>query len=296
MMDTFPLPLASLENAFLRVDYLTSVGPRIIGLYSKQAGVQLLAPSPEVHWPTPHGEYYLYGGHRIWKAPEDSFYNCPEDNVTVFAEEDRVTLRNAVDASGLQKEISFCLEENRVRLTHQITWHGQEPIELAPWTITQLQLGGAAILPQSALTAGSMPTRNFALWPYASLADPRLELHDDLILVHGSADQRYFKAGSYNPFGWAAYVMDKVLFVKRFPATDFRALPDMGCNVEAFVWDSYLELETLGKLTLLNPGESVSFEETWEVIPGDYPILYETARAIVRQFLLTHLTQNVPQV
>jgi len=282
-MDTFPLPFDSIENDSLRLDYLTTVGPRIIGLYSKQAGVQLLAPSPDVHWPTPHGEYYLYGGHRIWKAPEDSFYNCPEDNVTVIAEADRVTLRNAVDASGLQKEVSFCLDENRVLLAHQITWHGQEPIELAPWTITQLPLGGVAILPQSNVSAGSMPTRSFVLWPYATLTDPRLELHDDLILVYGSARQKYFKAGSYNPFGWVAYMLEKALFIKRFPTDDCRALPDMGSNVETFVWDSYLELETLGKLTWLNPGESVNFAETWEVIAGDYPITYETACTIANQ-------------
>ena len=284
-MDNFPLPFDSIENDFLRLDYLTTVGPRIIGLYSKQASIEILAPSPEVHWPTPHGEYYLYGGHRIWKAPEDSFYNCPEDNVTVIAETNRVTLRNAVDASGLQKEISFCLDQNRVLLSHQIIWHGEEPIELAPWTITQLQLGGVAILPQSTLIAGSAPTRSLALWPYASLTDPRLELHDDLILVHGSADQKYFKAGSYNPFGWAAYMLDKVLFIKRFPVSDFRKLPDMGSNVEAFVWDAYLELETLGELALLKPGESVTFEESWEILCGEYSPTLETARAVMKQYL-----------
>ena len=284
-MTTSPLPFESIENSFLRVDYLTTVGPRIIGLYAKQAKTELLVQTPDIHWPTPHGEYYLYGGHRVWKAPEDSFYNCPEDNVTVVGENDRVRLRSGVDASGLQKEISFCLDENRVLLTHEITWHGQEPIELAPWTITQLPLGGVAILPQSDITAGSMPTRSLAIWPYASVADPRLELHDDLILVYGSAEQKYFKAGNYNPFGWAAYLLDKVLFVKRFPVSDFYTLPDMGSNVETFVWDAYLELETLGKLTLLNPGESVIFEETWEVIPGDYSITCETARTITKQLL-----------
>src|SRR5512134_1874223 len=284
-MATSPLPFDSIENSFLRVDYLTTVGPRIIGLYVKQANMELLVQTPDIHWPTPHGEYYLYGGHRVWKAPEDSFYNCPEDNVTVVAEKDRVTLRSGVDASGLLKEISFCLDDNRVLLAHQITWHGNEPIELAPWTITQLPLGGVAILPQSGLTAGSLPTRSLAVWPYASLADPRLELHDDLILVYGSADQKYFKAGSYNPFGWAAYMLDKVLFIKRFPVSDFRSLPDMGSNVETFVWDAYLELETLGKLTLLNPGESVSFEETWEVIPGDHLMNVEGAREITSNYL-----------
>jgi hypothetical protein len=193
-------------------------------------------------------------------------------------------LRSGADASGLQKEIAFCLDANRVFLTHLITWHGPEPIELAPWTITQLQLGGVAILPQSGAAAGSAPTRNFALWPYATIADQRLELHDDLILVHGATDQKVFKVGSYNPSGWAAYLLDRALFIKRFPVGEFRALPDMGSNVEVFVWNSaYLELETLGTLISLNPGESVTFEETWEVIPGEYPITYETARAISQQ-------------
>jgi hypothetical protein len=284
-MSTSSLPFDSIENHFLRVDYLTTVGPRIIGLYAKQSDLELLVQTPDIHWPTPHGEYYLYGGHRVWKAPEDSFYNCPEDQVTVIVEKDKVRLQGPIDASGLQKEISFCLDENRVLLRHQITWHGQEPIELAPWTITQLPLGGAAILPQSSRKEGSAPTRSLALFPYATITDPRLELHDDVILVHGSANQKVFKAGSYNPFGWAAYLLEKALFIKRFPVSDFRALPDMGSNVETYVHDLYLELETLGKLTLLNPGKSVIFEETWEVIAGDYSITYETANTITKQLL-----------
>jgi hypothetical protein len=282
-MSESKLPSASIENDFLRIDYLTSVGPRIIGLYSKQADVELLAPSFDIHWPTPHGEYYLYGGHRIWKAPEDSFYNCPEDNVTVAQEKDRVILRNDVDASGLQKEISFCLDENRVRLTHRLIWHGGEPIELAPWTITQVPLGGVAILPQSGIREGSAPTRSLAMFPYATITDPRLELYDDLILVHGSADPDAFKVGSYNPFGWAAYVLEKALFIKHFPARDFRKLPDMGSNVEVYVRDAYLELETLGELTGLKPGDAVTFEETWEVIPGAYSVDVDGARKVMKQ-------------
>lgn len=286
-MAALPLPSASIENEFLRVDYLTTVGPRIIGLYSKQADIELLAPSFDMHWPTPHGEYYLYGGHRIWKAPEDSFYNCPEDNVAVIEEKGRVTLRNRVDASGLQKEISFSLDENRIRVMHQLIWQGERPIELAPWTITQVPLGGVAVLPQMGICEGSSPTRNLAIFPYASIHDPRLELHDDLVLVHGCADPKAFKIGSYNPFGWAAYMLKKALFLKYFPVNDFRMLPDMGSNLEVYVRDAYLELETLGKLTWLNPGEAVTFEETWEVIPGDYLVNLEGARNIIEQ-LSTH--------
>ena len=282
-MSESKFPSAFIENEFLRLEYLTSVGPRIIGLYSKQADVELLAPSFEKHWSTPHGEYYLYGGHRIWKAPEESFYNCPEDNVSVIKDAEKVTLCNRVDASGLQKEIAFYLEGNSVRLTHRIIWHGTEFVELAPWTITQVPLGGVAILPQSGIREGSAPTRSLAIFPYSSLAERRLELHDDMVLVHGTAAQNFFKVGSYNPFGWAAYMMEKALFIKRFPVGDFRKLPDMGSNAEVYVHDAYLELETLGELVWLQPGEAVMFEETWEVIPGAYSIDVDGARKIMKQ-------------
>jgi hypothetical protein len=282
-MSESKFPSAFIENEFLRLEYLTSVGPRIIGLYSKQADVELLAPSFEKHWTTPHGEYYLYGGHRIWKAPEESFYNCPEDNVSVIKDAEKITLCNRVDASGLQKEIAFYLEGNSVRLTHRIIWHGAEPIEMAPWTITQVTLGGVAILPQSSVREGSAPTRSLAIFPYSSLTEPRLELHDDVVLVHGTAAENFFKVGSYNLFGWAAYLLENALFIKRFPVGDFRKLPDMGSNAEVYVHDAYLELETLGELVWLKPGEAVTFEETWEVIPGVYFVDLDGARKIMKQ-------------
>src|SRR5574338_1654246 len=105
-MDLYPHPHASLENAVLRIDYLTDLGPRIIGLYAKGVEGNLLAVTPDAHWPTPHGEYYLHGGHRLWTAPEDPFYTCPEDNVRITTEANTVTLRSNVDASGREKEIS----------------------------------------------------------------------------------------------------------------------------------------------------------------------------------------------
>lgn len=280
---TESLPFASLENEFLRVDYLTTTGPRLIGLYAKGVEGNLLAETPDVHWPTPHGEFYLRGGHRLWTSPEDSFYTCPEDDLKMIAEKDRVTLRGGIDAAGLEKEISFHLDQSRVLLTHRVTWHGQEPIELAPWGITQLRLGGMGILPLST-AEGLQPNRNLVLWPYSQVCDDRLELYDDLILLHGRASEQAFKIGNYNSHGWIAYLLDNALFVKRFSVEHGCTYPDMGCNAEAYVRDACLELETLGPLALLNPGEAVMHAETWEVSIVDYSSTLEDARIISRQY------------
>jgi hypothetical protein len=270
------LPFASVENKFLRLDYLTTSGPRIIGLYADGVEGNLFAETPDVHWPTPHGEYYLRGGHRLWTAPEDPFYNCPEDSVRVIEEKDQIILKGAVDASRLEKEISFRLDGNRVHLTHRITWHGDKPMEFAPWAITQLRLGGMAILPQF-----PQSNRNLVLWPYSQIRDDRFELHDDMLLLYGRAAAQEFKVGNFNRYGWIANILGKALFVKKLSTCEREKYADLGSNVEAYVRDVCLELETLGPLAMLNPNESVTHEETWEVhTDTEYPLTIESARAI----------------
>jgi hypothetical protein len=279
-MTASPLPFASVENEFLRLDYATATGPLIIGLYAGGVEGNLLAETPEVHWSTAHGEYYLRGGHRLWTAPEDPFYNCPEVSVSVFEEKENVVLRSSIDAAGLEKGISFHLQENCVHLTHRITWHGEKPIEFAPWGITQLRLGGMAILPQP-VSDGLQPDRNLVLWPYSRIHDERLESHDDLILIHARASEQTFKIGNLNGHGWIACTLGRALFVKRFSSGRPGCYADLHCNVEVYVQDASIELETLGPLAKLNPKEGVIHEETWEVIAGtEYPATLETARAV----------------
>jgi hypothetical protein len=121
------------------------------------------------------------------------------------------------------------------------------------------------------------------LWPYSRLNDERLELDDDLVLVHGRSAARALKIGMYNPYGWIAYLLDGTLFVKRFAVDTVRAYPDMGSNVEVYVKDSCVELETLGVLTRLEPQETVCYEETWEIVTREHVSTMDTIRTIIRQ-------------
>jgi hypothetical protein len=275
----YGLPFASLQNEYLRLDYLTTTGPRVVGLYFGGGKDNLLASTPEVHWETPHGEFFLRGGHRLWIAPENPFFTPPEESVTVTQADDRVVLHSAADVSGIEKEIAVRLEANRVHLLHRVTWHGSQPLELAPWAITQLRIGGLGILPLPAETDGFAPNRNLVLWSYSRLDDDRLKLYDDMILVHGRSVERALKVGAFNAHGWIACALGDALFVKRFPVREGR-LPDLGCNAEMYVKDVCLELETLGPLVTLQTGEFVTHEETWQVFAGEYPATLEGARRV----------------
>jgi hypothetical protein len=139
-----------------------------------------------------------------------------------------------------------------------------------------------AILPFSK-KQGLQPDRNLVFWPYSDIKDERFELQDELILLHGQASNVAFKAGNRNSVGWIAYASKDALFIKRFPVTETENYPDLGCNVEAYVKDSCLELESLEPMRIFHKNESVTHEETWEMLAGEYPATPETAQRIRKQ-------------
>ena len=148
-----------------------------------------------------------------------------------------------------------------------------------------MRLGGIAVLPLPH-NDGFLPDRNIVFWPYSKIKDVRFELFDDMVMLYGRSMEDAFKVGMHNSHGWIAHVMGNGLFVKRFATEQEGRYPDLGCNVEAYVRDTCLELETLGTLKTLKPAESVTYNESWEVIAGEYPTTLEGARTISKQLSL----------
>lgn len=277
--DFYGLAVGRLENQHLKLDYLSESGPRIVRLKIGESRQNLLAEIPDMHWDTPFGKYLMRGGHRLWHSPESFPRTYIPDNAGLQVEqiESGVRLVQPVEAStGIRKMLEVVLETERpaVHLKHYLKNEGLWPIELSPWAITQLPLGGVAILPQQvgALDfAGLLPNRQLVLWPYTRWSDPRLEMHDDFILLRGQAYIPPCKVGYTNRAGWAAYLRNGVLFCKRFDPKTHLTFPDFGSNVECYCNDRFIEVETLGPFTRLEPGDTVSHSETWEVysLKGD---------------------------
>jgi hypothetical protein len=274
--DFYGHPVGVVENEYLRLEYLAQAGPRIVRLSLAGSNENLLAETPDVSWQTPFGLYHLYGGHRLWHAPEKvGLTSQPDDNglqVGEFAWGVRLTGAPQV-AGGLSKTLEVRLQKGRpaVSLLHCLTNQGDEPIELAPWAITQLPLGGQAILPQPTQPIdedGVQPNRFLVLWPYTRWCDPRLRLGDEMILVDGTPLNEKFKIGYKNLHGWAGYLKQGTFFGKRFETRKGGRYADSGCNLEIYCDQRFLELETLGPLCKLAPGETVEHQEEWIILPG----------------------------
>lgn len=265
-------PTGSLDNGLLRLDYLTNAGPRIVRLIPKALGLNLLAEVPDFALPSTHGELQLHGGHRLWHAPEmaDRTYIPDEGNLQVTLLEDGVRLSRPEPKSGIMTEILVKMHpsEPQVQLYHRLRNDGLWPVELAPWAITQMRLEGRAILPQNTDTLdpdGLQPNRQLALWQYTRWDDPRLTLGEAIIEVAAEPIAQPFKIGYFNRDGWMEYRYRDVTFRKSFtPQPDKRHL-DFGCNAECYANDRFLELETLGPVAALGPGETVEHVEIWEV-------------------------------
>ena len=263
-------PTYRLANDRLWVDVLATAGPRIVRLGLAGSPRNVLAETPDLGWETPHGRYELLGGHRLWFAPEDPDRVAVPDGTGLALEEgaDGVTLTGAAEsATGLVRSISLrLLESGSLELVHALRNVSPHPIELAPWSITQLPLGGRVLLPQAPATQGHHvhPNRTLVLWPYTSWEDARFSPRDGLLTLAGDTGPN-LKLGYFNDAGWVGYVRDGTVLVRRFSAQPGRPHPDLGCNVETYIGTRYVELELLGPLALLEPGTSTSLIEEWSV-------------------------------
>ena len=277
MTDFYGLPARSISNAQLRVDVLTEVGPRLVRLCLANSETNLLAETPDVHWPDRFGEYHLRGGHRLAIAPEALGLSYVPDNEGVRLEDlpDGVCLHGPQEqGSGIRKTIEIHLQPDRPVLTlrHSLSNHGNTSLAIAPWAITQLAPGGIAVLPLRLLdhqrvspdSLRRLPDRQLVLWPYASWQDERLFADDDYVWVTAQPQPVEFKIGALAP-GWLGYLNGGVFFLKRFDPQLEQLHPDLNTNAQIYCNHRHVELESLAPLTWLEPGQTCVHVETWEL-------------------------------
>ena len=110
------------------------------------------------------------------------------------------------------------------------------------------------------------PGRVLSLWGDTYLGDPRLCFEPNQIRAHYLPVSEYFKIGVYCPTGEAVLESKGQRLTIGFATPDIRQLPDQGCNFELYMHPKFLEMETMGTVTDIAPGESASHWETWKLV------------------------------
>ena len=278
----------SLQNAALSLLVTRSVGPRILSLRFN-GGDNLFAVLPDTVTERPDGQkFHFYGGHRLWHAPENMprTYALDDEPVDIVQTGNVLSVMQPVETeTGIEKSLHISLVEDKpqVIVRHTLTNRGLWPLECAPWAITQLRTGGVAILPQSREQTEFLPNRSLAIWPYSDLASPQVGWGNRFLLVRTGMESP-FKVGFPNPRGWLAYWIDGTLFVKRAAFDTQAEYFDFGSSSECYCNGRFIELETLGPVGRLAPGESITHTETWELYADvDSPIDEDAAQEIVER-------------
>lgn len=266
-----------LENGALALEVTTGVGPRITSFRSKKgkAGNLFLEMSEADEPGFPSG-FKLRGGHRLWHAPEHGVrtYQADNDPLAIKPVKNGVALAQPTEpATGILKSLKIeLLGERTVRVTHALINEGLWPVETACWALTMFRAGGYGViplLPKGDHAKGDfLPTYSVVPWSYTDLSQDVWDLHRDYYGIDVDAAECPHKLGLTNYPGWSAYWLGGTTFVKYAPVIPGAVYPDNGCAFEAFTNGKMCELETLGALTKLEPGQSTQHVEHWTLLDG----------------------------
>jgi hypothetical protein len=269
----------SLTNGEVTVSAATGYGPRVTayGFQGERNVLGVLSPEESVA-ATPFGEpWHSYGGHRLWYAPEDAVGSYFPDNAPVSVEHDglRLVLTQLPERhTGLEKQIEVRLDPHGtgVRLTHRLRHRGTRTLRLAPWALTVMAPRGEGFFSQPTFSPhprSLAPARPMVLWPFTRMDDPRwrwgsrlVRLRQDPSVLTDAYEAQ--KLGLFNEHGWLGYAVDGLVFIKTFPVMSGEHA-DLGCNAQLFTNRLVLELESLGPLVTLEPGEVVEHREHWSL-------------------------------
>jgi hypothetical protein len=263
-----------LYNDEIELIATTDMGPRIVslGFINKQNFFFL---EPAHLGKMGGGEWRIYGGHRLWLAPEDlqlSYY--PDNNpVSYTCDANTIKVTQAKETTtGIVKEMEITLlpGKNHVTVLHRLINQGTTGIQVAPWSISALSQGGRAVIPQEPFGKGDdylLPARSLALWQYTKMNDLRWVWGEKYI--QAKQDAVYTseqKIGILNKEGWCAYYLNGELLIKKFDFNPGVVYPDYGSNNEVYINGNFLEIETLGPLTKIPPAAAVEHIEHWLLI------------------------------
>ncbi len=268
-----------LANDLVDLVLTTDVGPRIIrfGFLGEENEFKEYAG---MLGQTGGREWRIYGGHRLWHAPEVIPRTYHPDNFPLQLEEHDgfVRLVQPTETStGIQKEMDLRLSPDvaQVQVTHRLRNRGPWGVELAPWALSVMAAGGVAIVPlppRGTHPEFLLPASTITLWAYTDMSDPRWTWGQKYVLLRqDSQAMTPQKAGYVVPDGWVAYARGGRLFVACFDYVDGAPYPDLGCCAETWTDPEMLELETLGPLTRLPPNGEVEHVERWSLF-RDVPV------------------------
>ncbi len=263
-----------MSNGIIELVATTDIGPRIIR-FGFAGERNEFGEMPDQMGLTGGDEWRIYGGHRLWHAPERKPRSYSPDNSPIEYEirGNRIILTQPTEPdTRVRKQmiVEMAPDKPAVRVVHVLRNEGLWPIKLAAWCLTVMAKRGMCILPwpRGDDPKGLLPNRALVLWPYTDPTDPRLTIGRRYVLLRQDPNATTpCKIGVVRAKeGWIAYVRDRSLFVKRYDWLAGAEYPDYGCAIESYTNADFIECETVGPLQTIDEGEEIRYVERWYLL------------------------------
>jgi hypothetical protein len=243
----------------LRVDDATMTvdparGGKILSLkYQEQ---EVLSQS---RFPESFGSTFWTSPQKEWNWPPVAEFDKQPYEVVQCAD-GRLTISSPVSerlGMSVGKDFAIDASNHAFVITYSIRNEGTEARSVAPWEITRVTNTGGLIF--------FAPTDS--IWP-AGLMD--FQLSDGAAWYETDEAPRNRKVNA-DGSGWLAYCADGLLLVKKFQDLQPEQPAPGEAEVQVYVnrGKTYIELESQGAYTLLQPGESLSWTVHWYLLPVD---------------------------
>ncbi|MCD8049610.1 MAG: hypothetical protein LUG52_08450 [Clostridia bacterium] len=216
----------------------------------------------------------VVGGHRLWLSPERhprTYY--PDDYAVECEIKENGVILTAPEQEWTNMQYTTEIEmteDGDVKIKHTVTNTGAWAVKVAPWTVSVMQTGGLAVIPQNVCDTGFFPNKWVNFWQYTPMNDERIYLGEKFVTLSQDCDcDRAAKIGVLNEHGYMIYFVNGCAFVKKFGFVRGAEYPDNGCNCESYTCDGYTEMECLSPFVTIDAGDVAVHEEEWSLVRAD---------------------------
>ena len=212
----------------------------------------------QLRWPESFGSTFWTSPQREWNWPPVSEFD--KQPYTVEQNDDAIVMTSQPSSRlGLQVSKKFTTDEQRkaIVITYSIKNVTDTIRSVAPWEITRVPNSGLIFFDAS---KESISPANLLPFQFAH----------DAAWYQADATNEIRKINADGK-GWLAYANNGLLLVKQFTDLDASQPAPGEAEVQVYVnrGTTYIELESQGAYTALNPGQQLSWTVCWYLLPCD---------------------------
>lgn len=193
-------------------------------------------PKDMMEFTTEQG-WRLYGGHRLWLAPEkEDTYSPDNEPISYEIQDDKIIVTQTVDPwTNVKKSIQISFgEDASVEILHGIENCGTQNLTCAMWCVSVVAPGGTEYISLGHQEGSMAHWHRISWWDHTCLGDVRATYNkEEIIIEHMPIDEKY-KIGIAHPVEPIRYINKGIVFEKEYELQPDKIYPDSNVSFETF--------------------------------------------------------------